>query len=968
MIELNSVLKIKALDILKTYNGDNEYILSIMKKREGKSYLPITENQANYIVNNHTFQVKEINKFLDLTNFFRNSLMRQYNITVQIDKILIEKIIAEQDKAYHAQVKLLKNRPSELIWIPKSQLNEDLFRVIPEVNVDWEKYSSRPPMKHQKEAINKLLQNDKFLLLDTPGLGKGLEKNTNVITPNGKKKICDLVINDDIIGSDGKTYQVKGIFPQGIKDLYEIQFSDGYSVTVDEEHLWSVSTKDMKNDVVLSTKQLISDSYVEHKGVGRNSEKTYKFNTYYLDKTGKSKWKIPIVKPINFNTGNDLPIDPYLLGLCLGDGHIMTKYVRFTIHKDDFDEMFEGIDIKNVYTNDKRPNVKNCKIKFDNELIGLGLCNKKSHEKFIPNIYKYSSIDERLKLLQGLMDTDGHCMNNKTGNFLGTEFSTTSKQLADDVVELVQSLGGIARLKQRFGYYIKNGVKKHTRVNYRINIKMDGNINPFKLSRKKILYNEPKKYKVKRYIRKIEKKGTGETICISVNSPDKLFVIEHSIVTHNTASSIIAALESKVKKILIICPASLKHNWKKEISIYDDLNNVSIIQREWTPNKWTIINYDILDKFNTIEKPKKSKKTKFKFQEYDNKIENNHIINEKFDLIICDEAHYLKASKSNRTKHVKKIIKNIGKRWFLTGTPITNKPIDLFSLLSMVDHPLSTNYNSFLFSYCNGRMMKINGRKIIKADGASNLEELNRRIKPVSIRRRKEDVLDLPDKIISPIYIGLDDDERIDYNSSVERYIQLKEEQGKNMSYAKKLVELSVLRRWVAENKLKHTKELINTSLETDKKVIVFTDYTSVVNTLKEEYNDICVVINGETPQKERQKIVESFQNDSNVKLFIGNTVAAGVGLTLTQAEVVIVNDLNWTPANVDQSLDRAYRIGQTKNVVCYFPLFDDTIDTIVYDVLDKKRNIINMAVDGVIDNKGVIEEVISKLDEKYQK
>jgi SWI/SNF-related matrix-associated actin-dependent regulator 1 of chromatin subfamily A len=607
MIELNEISKVKALDILKSYVGDNPYILELKRTREKKSFLPITENQANYIINNHTFQVKEVNKFLDLTNFFRNSLMRQFNITTQIDKILIEKIVGEQEKVYHAQVKLLKNRDSELIWLPKAQLNEDLFRVIPEVNVDWNRYSSRIPMKHQEEAITKLLQHDKFLLLDTPGLGK-------------------------------------------------------------------------------------------------------------------------------------------------------------------------------------------------------------------------------------------------------------------------------------------------------------------------------------------------------------------------TASSIIAALESNVKKILVICPASLKLNWKKEISIYDDSDNVSIIQREWKPNKWTIINYDILDKFNTIEKPKKGKKPKFKFQEYDEVAINNQILNEKFDLIICDEAHYLKSSSSNRTKHVKKIVKSIKKRWFLTGTPITNKPVDLFSLLSMVEHPLSTNYNSFLYSYCNAKTMMIKGRRIIKADGASNLEELNRRIKPVSIRRRKEDVLDLPDKIISPVYIELDDDEKIDYDSSVERYIQMREEQGKNVSYAKKLVELSVLRRWVAEKKLKHTKELINNSLEGDKKVIVFTDYTSVVNTLREEYKDICVVINGETSQKDRQKAVEDFQNNPNVRLFIGNTVAAGVGLTLTAAEVVIVNDLNWTPANVDQSLDRAFRIGQTKDVICYFPLFDDTIDTIVYEVLDKKRDIINMAIDGVIDNKGVIEEVINRLDEKFKK
>jgi SWI/SNF-related matrix-associated actin-dependent regulator of chromatin subfamily A-like protein 1 len=606
MIELNDVSRIKALNILKTYNGLNPYILDIKKSREEKSFLPITENQSKYIIQNYNFEAKEVNKFLDLTNYFKKSLMSQFNITVDINKILIEKIIAEQEKSYHAQVKLLKNRPSELIWIPKNQLNEDLFQVIPEVNVEWNKYSARLPMKHQEEAIIKLLQHDKYLLLDTPGLGK-------------------------------------------------------------------------------------------------------------------------------------------------------------------------------------------------------------------------------------------------------------------------------------------------------------------------------------------------------------------------TATSIIAAIESNVSKILIICPASLKLNWKKEISIYDDPEKISIIQREWLPNKWTIINYDILDKFNTIDKPKKGKKSKFKYQEFDETIVNNQIIDEKFDLIIFDEAHYLKTLKSNRTKHAKKIIKTIKKRWLLTGTPITNKPVDLFSLLDMVEHPLSNNYNSFLYSYCNAKTLRINGRRIIKADGASNLEELNRRIQPISIRRRKEDVLELPDKIISPIYLSLDDDDLLDYELSVERYILMREEQGVNLTFARKLVELSVLRRWVAEKKIKHTKELIDNSLESDKKVIVFTDYTSVVNMLRDNYDGICTVINGETSQSNRQKAVDDFQNNPNIKLFIGNTVAAGVGLTLTSAEVVIVNDLNFTPANIDQSLDRAYRIGQTKDVICYFPLFDNTVDTIVYDILEKKRAIINMAIDGVIDNKGVIEEILDKIDEKYK-
>ena len=199
----------------------------------------------------------------------------------------------------------------------------------------------------------------------------------------------------------------------------------------------------------------------------------------------------------------------------------------------------------------------------------------------------------------------------------------------------------------------------------------------------------------------------------------------------------------------------------------------------------------------------------------------------------------------------------------------------------------------------------------------------------------------MPDKIISPVYIEMDDKDKKNYEKSVEEYILNRLSQGVNISYNNKLVELAVLRRWVAENKIPYTKEIIDSALESDKKVIIFTCYTSVVENLQNHYKDKCVILHGATTQKDRQKAVDEFQNNPDVKVFIGNTVAAGVGITLTKAEVVIIQDLDFTPANNLQAIDRGYRIGQTKDVLVYFPLFDDTVDTIIYKVLNKKQNII---------------------------
>lgn len=972
MIELNEISKVKALDILKSYVGDNPYILELKRTREKKSFLPITENQANYIINNHTFQVKEVNKFLDLTNFFRNSLMRQFNISIQIEKILIEKIVGEQEKVYHAQVKLLKNRDSELIWLPKAQLNEDLFRVIPEVNVEWGKYSSRLPMKHQEEAIIKLLQHDKFLLLDTPGLGKtassiiaALEsgvKKILVICPaslklNWKKEISIYddsenvsiiqrewipnkwtIINYDILDKFNTIEKPK----KGKKPKFKFQEYDEVAIN---NHII-----DEKFDLIICDEcfqyNTLVDTNIGKLPIGKIVEKcmdveilSLNLNTNQLEYKKIDRWikkENDIILRIKYQNELFIECTPNHKVYVKNKGYIKAEDIKVydelymlqqtTISETDMEE--RDVLLKGLCPNRKRKKglgkreIK--KTSFNNKLSRMSKrsVNQKLFKRGAKILWKilFSEMED---------ETNG----NKGEGVFGRSIK---KNKSKSKIKLFKKSG---KSEKKFRTNEKRKSDVYTEK-YRQNEKFFKG-KDFPIERREWETDKPTSKNKKLFIRRL-----GDGVSYKNKRCDERFQIVTNIIQSRY-------WKSKIKN-------SYRNRWEfsqnKKMEIFGQKKNRSI--------KFVRVeSIEILESGSNESNRKLFNGDK---SVYNIEVRDNH--NYFADNILVSNCHYLKASSSNRTKHVKKIIKSIKKRWFLTGTPITNKPVDLFSLLSMVEHPLSTNYNSFLYSYCNAKTMIIKGRKIIKADGASNLEELNRRIKPVSIRRRKEDVLDLPDKIISPVYIELDDDEKIDYDSSVERYIQMREEQGKNVSYAKKLVELSVLRRWVAEKKLKHTKELINNSLEGDKKVIVFTDYTSVVNTLKEEYKDICVVINGETSQKDRQKAVEDFQNNPNVRLFIGNTVAAGVGLTLTAAEVVIVNDLNYTPANIDQSLDRAYRIGQTKDVICYFPLFDDTVDTIVYEVLDKKRSIINMAIDGVIDNKGVVEEIIEKIDAKYNK
>jgi SWI/SNF-related matrix-associated actin-dependent regulator 1 of chromatin subfamily A len=412
-----------------------------------------------------------------------------------------------------------------------------------------------------------------------------------------------------------------------------------------------------------------------------------------------------------------------------------------------------------------------------------------------------------------------------------------------------------------------------------------------------------------------------------------------------TYQTIVAALESGCKKILIICPASLKLNWKKELLNFVNEDEISVIQgSNWDPKKFTIINYDILKKFHTVIDKRKN------YKEWEI---SKEIINEGFDLFVLDEAHSIKNSNSNRSKIVMDIKKHINLEyiWLLTGTPISNRPINYFNILKLINSPLGENWQFYVLRYCNGKQIRLGktNKKFWITTGASNLDELSQRTRSFILRRTKELHLDLPDKIRTPVFIELEN--RKEYEKVFEKYLEWRRINGKSTNVARKLVELTLLRKFLAIEKTDYTIELVDNMLDQDKKVIIFTNYKEEMDIFVKKYGKSCVSIHGGTKMEERQKNVESFQNDENIKVFVGQIMAAGVGLTLTKAEVVVFNSLDWVPGNLEQAEDRAYRISQTKNVNVYYPIFDNTVDMIVWQVLNKKKQIINQIMDDTDDS-----------------
>lgn len=407
------------------------------------------------------------------------------------------------------------------------------------------------------------------------------------------------------------------------------------------------------------------------------------------------------------------------------------------------------------------------------------------------------------------------------------------------------------------------------------------------------------------------------------------FILADDMGLGKTTSAVIAAMESGAKKVLVICTASLKINWEREIKNYTSRRTLIVEGGKWGSTfDFYIINYDILKNYHTTKKDGISL-----------------IDRENFDLVIIDEAHTLSNNSTIRTKLTMDIAKKIPKVWLLTGTPMTSRPINYFNLLKLVDSPVTNNWQHFVKRYCNGFQFTINKgtkaeKKIWSTKGSTNLDELKEVTNNKIMRRLKTDKLNLPPKIIAEIPLVLEN--MYLYDSELREFMEITKEKRKKETLTVTLSRLMAIRQLIANEKIEYTCEIVDKYIENDKKVIVFTNFTSIVDELAEKYGNKAVVVDGRMNKIQRQKSVDAFQNNPKVKVFIGNIVAAGTGLNLTAAECVIMNDLSFVPAHHSQAEDRAYRIGQDCSVNVYYPIFENTIEVKIYDILKAKKDVIN--------------------------
>ena len=451
---------------------------------------------------------------------------------------------------------------------------------------------------------------------------------------------------------------------------------------------------------------------------------------------------------------------------------------------------------------------------------------------------------------------------------------------------------------------------------------------------------------------------------------NKKCILADGMGSGKSIQSIVASICTNVDKILIICPASVKSTWKRELMYYVDEKDITIVNgNNWgETTKFTIINYDILDNFYTVPtenvleevvtkdennnivtklvtKTKKSTK-KAVIEEC---MKNSRLFQENFGCVIVDEVHRMVNNKSIRYQVIDDLFKRTRPpfRFLLTGTPMTNKPMNLYYILKLIDAEVTDDYRFYVKRYCGGKEMKLRtGKKILIANDATNLDELKEKIKHVYIRRLLSQMSDMVKKNIEVKEYDLNEKQTIRYNELWDEYVKAQEEKGNNDSEAyRQLVEGTIVRQYLAKEMIPNTIHLAEEIIDNNEKVIISCTYTEEVNELKKYFGKIAVVYDGKMTSKQKDKSEYEFMNNPKIKVFIGQIDSASVGLTLTAATKLIFNSFSFSSHVLKQMEDRIYRLTQTKDVTCYYQVFTDSISQHVYNTVLKKELMANTII-----------------------
>lgn len=827
------------------------------------------------------------------------------------------------------------------------------------------------PYPFQHIGIAYLVSVKAGIIGDEMGLGKAQSLDSKIMTPNGWKAMGDMQTGDKVIGADGKAHNVLGVYPQGEKDIYKITFSDGSFTESCDEHLWAINT---------TTRRYRGNPYL--------IKELKDFKDDLKLQSGNNKYFIPMVRPVEFKE-KDLPIDPYLLGYLIGNGAFTSASTpHVTIPNKEEVVLLEGFlpeDIKlNPTTNnddciDYRIVMKQTgwtQNTFKQKLQRLNLFGKYSYEKHIPDEYKIASVHQREALLQGLLDSDGH-VRPKDNNI---EFSSSSKELAQDVSELVQSLGGVAKVREK--------ETTHRRA-YRMSIAVPEKIKPFRIERKASVYSPRVKYPPSRAIVSVEYVGQKEAQCIYIDSEDHLYVTDDYILTHNTIQGIGASheliQEGKIKKVVVVPPASLKYQWAEEIKKFTDYTSIVV---------------DGTKKQRTNQYAQFSRESvQFLIVGYETIRNDIDMVKElEFDCICLDEAQKIKNRQTKTYKAITQL--NPEYKFLLTGTPMQNRPDEIHALMSWLDQDVLGKITQFRKKHVvTGEKF---GRRFMDL-GYKNLDEIRERISPRLLRRMKQEVApDLPDMLYSIVRADMTKPQKELYDAVATDFKFLQEElqefyanqseqdaaQFKKSKDEDKVLGYMYMLQAIADHplllargkskmaqkylplvrkarnspKLDELIETLTPQIEAGEDIVIFSRFVTMLELIHKEimkhFNQEPYVIHGGVKPKARQEQVNDFKENPTRQIMLLSD-AGNSGLNLENASSLIHYDMPWTASTFDQRSNRIHRLNsEFESVNIISMVLNDSIDEQVMRTIEHKRNL----SDGLIERNQSEQDIMKQL------
>ena len=400
-------------------------------------------------------------------------------------------------------------------------------------------------------------------------------------------------------------------------------------------------------------------------------------------------------------------------------------------------------------------------------------------------------------------------------------------------------------------------------------------------------------------------------------------------------------------KTLVICPSSIKWNWAAEVKKWTGKDTIVLIGRkpydfEVPGHGYVIINYDVVWQWKDVLQDKT------------------------FSTLIVDECHCIKNYKAQRTKATTVLCKGMKHTIFISGTPVINRPFEIYKTICLLHPKLFPNYYAFINRYC------YSPNDVSGKNGASNTKELHEILTgTIMLRRLKKDVeKELPEKQRVVVPMEMDKKSKREYSKVESNLIAwIAETSGAEAALkamgAEALVRIEKLKQKAVEGKMKAAIQWIENFIDQEEKLVVFCTHKATVSMLRDRFKQCAVILDGSTSAKLKQKAVEDFQTKESVRLFIGNLKSAGVGITLTAASNTCFLELGWTPGEHDQAEDRVHRIGQeADSVTAWYLVARNTVEVDICRLLDKKRKIVSEVLDGKTVEKSAM---LTQLLQRYK-